>query len=55
MIPTLIEALIGSPPNYTSGNTQYNYDVLEYMICAIVLIFMLSLVYRMIISIFGKR
>lgn len=52
MIVTLVRELIGSVP---SAGSNYDYSVLEYIVCAVVLIFMLSLVYRMIISIFGRN
>lgn len=55
MIQTLVRALLGNVPNYTSGNTQYNYDIVEYMVCAMVLLFLLMMAYRMITAIFGKN
>lgn len=55
MIKTFVQELIGIVPSPQQGNTIYNYEIIEYMVCAIVLIFMLSLVYRMILSIFGRN
>lgn len=52
MLITLVRELLGSVP---SAGTNYNYDILEYIVAAVILIFMLSLVYRMIISIFGRN
>lgn len=51
MITQYVRALLGSVP---SAGSNYDYSVLEYVVSATVLIFILSLVYRMIISIFGK-
>lgn len=55
MIQTLVRALIGNVPSYNSGSTQYVYDIVEYMVCAMVLIFLLMMAYRMITAIFGKN
>lgn len=49
MIRDMIRELLGTVP---SAGSNYDYAVLEYIVCATVLIFMLSLAYRMIISIF---
>lgn len=55
MLLQLVQELIGPVPNPQQGNTYYNYEIIEYIVCAIVLIFMLSLVYRMILSIFNRN
>ena len=54
MIKTFVQELIGIVPSPQQGNTIYNYEIIEYMVCAGVLIIMLMLVYRMILAIFGK-
>lgn len=55
MIQTLVRALIGNVPSYTVNNTSYVYDIVEYMVCAMVLLFLLMMAYRMITAIFGKN
>lgn len=55
MIQTLVRELLGNVPNFNSGNTNYNYDIVEYMVCAMVLLFLLMMSYRLIIAIFGKN
>lgn len=52
MIVQYVRELIGSVP---SGGSNYDYSVLEYIVCATVLIFMLSLAYRLIITVFGRN
>ena len=49
MIRDMIRELLGTVP---SAGTNYDYSILEYVVCATVLIFLLSLAYRMIINIF---
>lgn len=50
MIKTYIQAIIGSVP---SGGNNVNYEIIEYIVSATVLLFCLSLGYRMLIKIFG--
>lgn len=49
MIKTYIQSILGNVP--TSSNV--NYDIIEYIVCATVLLFCLSLGYRMLIKLFG--
>lgn len=49
MIRDMIRELLGTVP---SAGTNYDYAILEYVVCATVLIFLLALAYRMIITIF---
>lgn len=50
MLKTYIQAILGSVP--TGGNNT-NYEIIEYIVCATVLLFCLSLGYRMLIKLFG--
>lgn len=50
MIKTYIQAIIGAVP---SGGNNVNYEIIEYIVSATVLLFCLSLGYRMLIKIFG--
>ena len=54
MLLTLVRELLGTVPQVQQGSTIYNYEIIEYLVCAIVLVFILSLVYRMILSIFNR-
>lgn len=54
MILNLVRELLGAVPS-PGGNSSVNYDIIEYLVSALVLIFLLSLAYRMIISIFGRN
>lgn len=50
MILDYLDTILGSVPSYS----QYgNYDIVRYVLGGIVLIFMVSLVYRMILTLFG--
>lgn len=49
MITQYIHDLLGSVP---SAGSNYDYAVLEYIVSATVLLFLLALGYRMLISIF---
>lgn len=51
MIIGWLDQIIGDLPEITS-NYNYNYEIVRYVIAGVVLIFMLSLVYRMIYTIF---
>lgn len=55
MLLTLLQEILGPVPNPQQGNTYYNYEIIEYIVAAVILIFMLSLVYRMILSIFNRN
>lgn len=49
MITSYIRELLGNVP---SAGSNYDYAILEYVVSATVLIFLLALAYRMIIAIF---
>lgn len=49
MIRDMVRELIGTVP---SAGSNYDYSVLEYIVCGTILIFLMSFAYRMIISIF---
>lgn len=49
MLQTYIESILGTVP---TGN-NVNYEIIEYIVCATVLLFCLSLGYRMLIKLFG--
>lgn len=49
MIRDMVRELLGTVP---SAGSNYDYAVLEYVVCGTVLLFLLALGYRMIISIF---
>lgn len=51
MIIQWLNTIIGTLPTYGTGANQY--EIVRYVIAGVVLIFMVSLVYRMIQSIFG--
>ena len=50
MIVQWLDNLIGTLPSYGTGTNQY--EIVRYVIAGVILIFMVSLVYRMIQSIF---
>lgn len=53
MIIDLLDQIIGTLPIY--GSQSYNqYEIVRYVIAGVVLIFMLTLVYRVFIAIFGR-
>lgn len=53
MIIDALDQIIGALPVY--GMQNYNqYEIVRYVIAGVVLIFMLTLVYRLFISIFGR-
>lgn len=53
MIIDYLDQIIGALPVY--GSSGYNqYEIVRYVIAGVVLIFMLSLVYRLFIAIFGR-
>lgn len=52
MIIQWLDTLIGTLPIYGTQNTN-QYEIVRYVIAGVILIFMVSLVYRMIQSIFG--
>lgn len=53
MIIDALDQIIGSLPIY--GVQNYNqYEIVRYVIAGVVLIFMLSMVYKLFIAIFGR-
>lgn len=53
MIIDALDQIIGTLPVYGVQN-QNQYEIVRYVIAGVVLIFMLTLVYRLFIAIFGK-
>lgn len=53
MIIDALDQIIGTLPIYGVQN-QNQYEIVRYVIAGVVLIFMLTLVYRLFIAIFGK-
>lgn len=51
MIINWLNTIIGTLPTYGTTNTN-QYEIVRYVIAGVVLIFMISLVYRMIYTIF---
>lgn len=49
MLKTYIQSILGTVP---TGN-NVNYEIIEYIVTATVLLFCLSLGYRMLIKLFG--
>lgn len=49
MLITYIRELLGNVP---SAGTNYNYAILEYIVAATVLLFLVSLAYRFLIALF---
>ena len=55
MIMQWLDTLIGALPSYyTQQNPDQYYAIIKYIIAGIVLIFMISFVYRLFIAIFGR-
>lgn len=54
-IQSILDQILGTVPSYATAQspTEYYY-IIRYMIAGVVLIMMLSLVYRMFIAIFGR-
>lgn len=50
MLITYIREILGNVP---SAGSNYDYAVLEYIVAATILIFLVSLAYRFLISLFG--
>lgn len=53
MIIDLLDQIIGTLPIYGSQSSN-QYEIVRYVIAGVVLIFMLTLVYRVFIAIFGR-
>lgn len=58
MIMSWLDEIIGTLPSYIpSGSSQYYaeyYSIVKYMIAGVVLIFMLTCFYRVLIALFGR-
>lgn len=56
MIIDLLDQIIGALPVYSSSNTnpQAYYEIVRYVIAGVVLLFLLSLVYRFFVAVFGR-
>lgn len=59
MIINFLDTLIGPLPNYytSSGGSSYYteyYSIIRYIIAGMILIMMVSLVYRLFVAIFGR-
>lgn len=55
MIVQWLDQIIGTLPSYsTSQNPSEYYSIVRYVIAGVVLMFLISLVYRLFLSIFGK-
>lgn len=52
MITEYVRQLLGSVP---SAGSNYDYSILEYMVSAMLLLFIMNFTYRMLLSIFGIR
>lgn len=55
MIIQWLDQIIGTLPPYSTAQDPSNYySIIRYMIAGVVLLFLISLVYRLFLSIFGK-
>lgn len=56
MIMDFLDTLIGTLPPYYSGSSTYTeyYAIIKYIIAGMILIMMVSLVYRLFVAIFGR-
>lgn len=53
MIIDALNTILGTLPIY--GTSNYNqYEIVRYVIAGVVLIFMLSLMYRFLVAVFGR-
>lgn len=53
MIIDLLDQIIGALPVYGVQNTN-QYEIVRYVIAGVVLIFLMSLFYKLLIAIFGR-
>lgn len=55
MIQDMLDQIIGSLPSYatTQNPTEY-YAIIRYIIAGTVLIFLLSMMYRLFVAVFGR-
>lgn len=55
MIVQWLDQIIGTLPSYATSQDPSNYySIIRYVIAGVVLLFLISLVYRLFLSIFGK-
>lgn len=55
MITSLLDQILGTCPSYaTAQNPTEYYYIIRYVIAGVVLLMLLSLVYRMFVAIFGR-
>ena len=58
MIINFLQSLIGSVPMYyssqQSGYYVHYYDIIQYIIAGMILIMLVSLVYRLLVAVFGR-
>lgn len=55
MIVDFLDQLIGPLPYYaTAQNPQQYYEIIRYVIAGTVLLFMLSMMYRLFVAVFGR-
>lgn len=55
MIVDMLDQILGTLPSYATAQDPTNYyAIVRYMIAGVVLLMLLSLVYRMFVAIFGR-
>lgn len=59
MIINFLQSLIGTVPYYynsaqQSGYNEHYYDIIQYIIAGMILIMLVSLVYRLLVAVFGR-
>lgn len=55
MIIDWLNTIIGTLPSYASAqDPSHYYDIVRYMIAGVVLLFLISAVYRLFFAIFGR-
>ena len=58
MIIQFLQSLIGNVPYYyttqQSGYYEHYYDIIQYIIAGMILIMLVSLVYRLLVAVFGR-
>ena len=59
MIIQFLQTLIGDVPQYygssqQSGYYEHYYDIIQYILAGMILIMLVSLVYRLLVAVFGR-
>lgn len=54
MIIQWLDAIIGTLPTYTTSSSSEYYAIVRYIIAGVVLLFLISAVYRLFFAIFGR-